>query len=433
MTDPSHRGADPAAVSTENAWNEAVPALASTLTPGDARQACAVLHGLADATGGTVAAATTSLPERAEEGRNYDYRYVWIRDQCYVGQAAATCGDRALLDSAVRFMTAGLYEDGSRLAPAYTVTGGPVPDQRTLGLLGCPDGYDRVGNLVSRQCQLDAFGEALLLLSAAGRLDADGRQAACVAADAIARRWHDPDAGIWELESRRWTHSRLICAAGLRSGAGIASAGQAASWATLADRIVATTWSTGLHPSGRWQRFPGDPRFDAALPLPPLRGALSAEDTGDSPGVPAGTDHRSLRLPVPARRTAAGGGGGRLPALRLRHGPCRAPATTCSWRTPPGSRSLRPERFTHPRKVTWRGGSPVRQRSVTRSAANPRMVRLRSYRWRAGVPVCHRSPSLSASPSRPVAHQVTGHFRATGHPRCVVAADQRTGGFRRIG
>ena len=32
-----------------------------------------------------VAAATTSLPERAEEGRNYDYRYVWIRDQCYAG------------------------------------------------------------------------------------------------------------------------------------------------------------------------------------------------------------------------------------------------------------------------------------------------------------------------------------------------------------
>ena len=39
-----------------------------------------------------VAAATTSLPERAEEGRNYDYRYVWIRDQCYAGEAAARAG-----------------------------------------------------------------------------------------------------------------------------------------------------------------------------------------------------------------------------------------------------------------------------------------------------------------------------------------------------
>ncbi len=36
-----------------------------------------------------VAAATMSLPERAQEGRNYDYRYAWIRDQCFTGQAVA--------------------------------------------------------------------------------------------------------------------------------------------------------------------------------------------------------------------------------------------------------------------------------------------------------------------------------------------------------
>ena len=48
-----------------------------------------------------VAAATMSLPERARQGRNYDYRYVWIRDQCYAGQAAAKAGARPLLDDAV--------------------------------------------------------------------------------------------------------------------------------------------------------------------------------------------------------------------------------------------------------------------------------------------------------------------------------------------
>ena len=47
-----------------------------------------------------VAAATTSLPERAEAGRNYDYRYVWIRDQCYAGQAVAAAGPHPLLDDA---------------------------------------------------------------------------------------------------------------------------------------------------------------------------------------------------------------------------------------------------------------------------------------------------------------------------------------------
>ena len=52
------------------------------------------MHGLTSSGGGMVAAATTSLPERAREGRNYDYRYVWIRDQCYAGQAVAAAGGR---------------------------------------------------------------------------------------------------------------------------------------------------------------------------------------------------------------------------------------------------------------------------------------------------------------------------------------------------
>jgi hypothetical protein len=53
-----------------------------------------------------VAAATTSLPERSDQGRNYDYRYAWIRDQCYAGQAAARDQARPLLDDAVRFLGA---------------------------------------------------------------------------------------------------------------------------------------------------------------------------------------------------------------------------------------------------------------------------------------------------------------------------------------
>ncbi|MEU5716351.1 glycoside hydrolase family 15 protein [Streptomyces sp. NPDC020403] len=267
---------------TEAAWARAVPALDATLAPEDARHAYTVLRGLTAATGGMVGAATTSLPERAETGRNYDYRYVWIRDQCYAGQAVAAAGDHALLDSAVRFVSARLHEDGARTAPAYTVTGGPVPDQRTLGLPGYPGGYDRVGNWVNRQFQLDAFGEALLLFAAAhtlGRLDADGWRAVDIAADAVALRGDEPDAGIWELDDRRWTHSRLICAAGLRAVAGATSSpGRAARWAALADTLTARTAATCLHPTGRWQRSPGDPGLDASLLLPPLRGALPAAD-----------------------------------------------------------------------------------------------------------------------------------------------------------
>ena len=62
--------------------------------PAKRSHAVAVMHGLTSASGAMVAAATTSLPERAREGRNYDYRYAWIRDQCYAGQAAAAAGRR---------------------------------------------------------------------------------------------------------------------------------------------------------------------------------------------------------------------------------------------------------------------------------------------------------------------------------------------------
>ena len=267
---------------TERAWASAVPALTDTVAARDARQAYAVLRGMTSAEGGMVAAATTSLPERAEEGRNYDYRYVWIRDQAYAGQAVAAAAPGPLLDDAVRFTTARLHADGPGLSPAYTVDGRPVPDQHALDLPGYPGGYDRIGNHVNRQFQLDCFGEALLLLAAAaehGRLDDDGWAAARIAADAVRQRWREADAGIWELGNRDWTHSRLICAAGLRRIAGAAPRGTSArSWSDLADAIVADTAQHALHPDGHWQRSPDDPSLDAALLLPPLRGLLPADD-----------------------------------------------------------------------------------------------------------------------------------------------------------
>ena len=97
------------------------------------------MRGLTSAGGGMVAAATTSLPERAEQGRNYDYRYAWIRDQAYAGQAAAAAGG-ALLDKAVDFITARLLDHGPNLAPAYRIDGTAIPDQRSLNLPGYPGG-----------------------------------------------------------------------------------------------------------------------------------------------------------------------------------------------------------------------------------------------------------------------------------------------------
>ncbi len=272
---------DAAWSATESEWSQRLPDLPSAVAPRDARHAYAVLSGLTSAGGGMVAAATMSLPERARQGRNYDYRYVWIRDQCFAGQAVAQAGPLELLDGAVRFVSQRLLADGDRLVPAYTIDGDPVPEERNLDLPGYPGGADIVGNWVNRQFQLDAFGEALALFADAAahdRLDADAWRAAEIAADAIARRWREPDGGIWELDPDAWTHSRLICAAGLRRISAHRSRRQAADLLALADAIVADTSRHALHPDGYWQRSPGDDRLDAALLLPAIRGGIPPGD-----------------------------------------------------------------------------------------------------------------------------------------------------------
>jgi GH15 family glucan-1,4-alpha-glucosidase len=276
--------ADPARLwsATRERWAHDVPRLEGVTAARDAQHAHVILRGLTSSAGGMVAAATTSLPERAEQGRNYDYRYAWIRDQCYAGQAAAAAGADWLLDSAVRFVGERLRADGPHLSPAYTVDGGRVPDQRDLDLPGYPGGFDLVGNWVNKQFQLDALGESLLLIAAAARSDRVGAEdwdAAEIAADAIAQRWQEHDAGIWEIANQPWTHSRLTCVAGLRAAARFTSSkAEAADWSGLADAILAEAAAKAVHPSGRWQRSPGDAAIDAALLLPPVRGALPADD-----------------------------------------------------------------------------------------------------------------------------------------------------------
>ncbi|MGH7691997.1 MAG: glycoside hydrolase family 15 protein [Candidatus Dormibacteria bacterium] len=279
---------------TQVSWAKTVPELADTLAPRDARHAYAVLRGLTSAGGGMVAAATMCLPERAEAGRNYDYRYAWIRDQAYAGQAVAVTQPQPLLDCAVRFIAERVLGDGPELKPAYRIDGGRVPDERSLPhLAGYPGGSDKIGNSANSQFQLDAFGEALLLFAAAGHHDhlaSDHWQAVQATVAAIEARWRNADAGIWELDNRRWAHSRLMCVAGLRAIAAVAIPHEAARWGSLADTIAADAAAHCVHPSGRWQRAPDDDRVDAALLLPAIRGAFPADDPRSRATVAAVAD-----------------------------------------------------------------------------------------------------------------------------------------------
>jgi alpha,alpha-trehalase len=280
---------DPAAAwqATEEGWSDAVPACAGLIAVRDARHACAVLYGLTSSSGAMAAAATTSLPERLEGGRNYDYRFAWIRDQCYGGLAIAALGAHPLLDGTIRFLTERVLADGPELEPAYAVDGRAIPGESKLKLPGYPGGAAVTGNKVRSQFQLDGLGEVLEVMAAAARLDlltAENWQAVEVTVAAIGQRWNEPDAGLWELDDRHWTHSKLACAAGLRSIAAAAKGTptghgyqQAAEWSALADKIMAGT-ADSVHSTGRWQRSPDDERVDAALLLPTIRGAVAVDD-----------------------------------------------------------------------------------------------------------------------------------------------------------
>lgn len=269
---------------TESGWNRAMPRQFAAFPQRDLRLAYAVLRGLTSSSGGMAAAATTSLPERAETIRDYDYRYAWIRDQCWMGQALALYGPHTLLENTLRFVIERILSDGPQTRPVYTTSGKPVPSPRRIENLPGYPGTIRVvaGNKAGAQFQLDIFGEMLLLFAAAAEhdlLDAEGWKAAEVAAQAISQRWREQDAGVWELENRRWTHSSLMCAAGLRrislSGA---PSGSASRWLALADSITAETAVTCIHPSGRWKRAQNDDRVDASLLLPMLRGLFDNRD-----------------------------------------------------------------------------------------------------------------------------------------------------------
>jgi len=279
--------ADAAWQATEDGWSDAVPDCADLIADRDARHAYAILHGLTSSSGAMVAAATTSLPERLEGGRNYDYRFAWIRDQCYSGLAIAARGTHPLLEGTIRFLTERLLDDGQALEPAYAVDGQPIPGESKLRIPGYPGGAAVTGNKVRRQFQLDGLGEVLEVMAAAARLDlltAENWQAVEITATAIGQRWTEPDAGLWELDDQHWTHSRLACVAGLRSIAAAAKGTptghgyrQAADWSALADKILAST-SAAVHSTGRWQRSPDDTRVDASLLLPTIRGAVAIDD-----------------------------------------------------------------------------------------------------------------------------------------------------------
>ncbi len=174
-------------------------------------------------TGAIIAAMTTSIPEAVDSGRNWDYRYCWLRDAYFVVNALNRLSTTQTMERYLGYIinvAAGAPE--GRLQPVYRIDGHPALHEETITSLSGYRGMGpvRVGNLAYLQVQNDVYGSAIL---AATHVFFDRRMNRTGNADLFRRLEHlgeiaqhvydAPDAGLWELRetSRVHTFSSVMC------------------------------------------------------------------------------------------------------------------------------------------------------------------------------------------------------------------------------
>ena len=174
-------------------------------------------------TGAIIAAMTTSIPEAPASGRNWDYRFCWLRDAYFVVHALNRLGATRTMEEFLRYITnvAASAEDG-HLQPVYSITlGAKLTERIETALVGYRGmGPVRVGNQAFEHKQNDVYGSVILAaaqmffdqrLAQPGnvrifeRLEAIGEQAVLV--------YDKPDAGLWEFRSIAKVHtfSAVMC------------------------------------------------------------------------------------------------------------------------------------------------------------------------------------------------------------------------------
>ncbi|WP_263250596.1 trehalose-phosphatase [Saccharopolyspora rosea] len=220
------------------------------------------LRGLCNTdTGGIMAAATTSLPEEIGGVRNWDYRYCWLRDGAMTAQALVTVGStteaEAFLDWLHRVLAT--LPGPERLHPLYTLQGTGLGPEAVIDSL---PGYAgsrpvRVGNLADQQVQLDVFGPVVELVAhlaqATGKIRDNDWDLVTAMAEAVSRRWFEPDHGIWEERDvpRHHVYSKVMCWVTLDRALKLAEAyGREPdpSWEPLREQIAEDVIKNGWHP-----------------------------------------------------------------------------------------------------------------------------------------------------------------------------------------
>jgi GH15 family glucan-1,4-alpha-glucosidase len=258
----------------------------------EVRRSAIVLKGLTNApTGAIAAAATTSLPEAWSGGRNWDYRFSWVRDSIFAVRSLAELAHDSEADGFRRFVERSSAGSVEQLQILYGLGGERRLHELTVKEM---EGYRgvkpvRIGNAAETQVQMDVYGE---LLNLAWRWhqrghapDDDYWEFLSGIVDKVCDCWPQPDQGIWEFRGRgrQFVHSKVMCWAALDRGIRLAEdLGRDApldQWREAKNRVRRWVESKGYDDArGVFVQAAGRPGMDAALLLIPQVGFVAYDD-----------------------------------------------------------------------------------------------------------------------------------------------------------
>lgn len=245
-------------------------------------------------TGGIIAAHTTSIPEAPGTGRNWDYRFVWLRDAHFVVKALNRIGATQTMEDFIFYILNLVSEDKDSLRPVYSVVPADPMDEwvadRLPGYRG--DGPVRLGNAAAVQAQHDTYGSIILAAMPMffdRRLPRMGDETLFGLLETLGHKAEryalTPDAGIWEYRGRQrvHTHSVAMCWAGCNRLAAIAETlglrERCTYWNDVADRIhkalLEQAWNDKRE---AFTAAFGADDLDAAVLLLPELGVIDAHD-----------------------------------------------------------------------------------------------------------------------------------------------------------
>jgi GH15 family glucan-1,4-alpha-glucosidase len=169
-------------------------------------------------TGGIVAAATTSLPEKIGGERNWDYRYCWLRDATLTLYALLESNFIEEAEAWRQWLIRAIAGSPEQLQIMYGIAGERRLDEWTIPWL---PGYEKstpvhIGNAAAGQVQLDVYGEVMdaLYYGRTRGLPSDetmwGLERALIGH--LQQIWDQPDDGLWEVRGgrRQFTHSKVM-------------------------------------------------------------------------------------------------------------------------------------------------------------------------------------------------------------------------------